>query len=36
MKICKITQSKLHTKPKICSDAVNRHDMEDMARTGCY
>ena len=36
MTIYKITQSKLHTEAKICSDAVNRHDMEDMARTGCY
>ena len=31
-----ITKSKLHIEAEICLDAVNRHDMEDMARAGCY
>ena len=32
----KITKSKFHIEAEICSDAVNRHDMEDMARSGGY
>ena len=36
MKMFENINSKLHIEAEICSDAVNRHDMEDMARTGCY
>ena len=36
MKMFEIINSKLYIKAEICSDAANRHDMEDMARTGCY